>query len=114
MKCTRLAPGLLQVLFNLQQGRRPQVPPRGALPGSDTLAFEGLEGYCKLMRDCWAQQPAERPTFETIIPRLGGLLEGLASSTFAGPPLQRSITGRLDSDGGPLPSKKWGSAPIQL
>ncbi len=99
------------------EGLRPQVPPRIALPGPDTLAFAGLDAYCQLMRDCWAQQPAERPAFEAIIPRLGGLLEGLAqqaaSSPPGGPP-QRSTSGGLVGDDARLPAKRWDTAPIKL
>lgn len=34
------------------------------------LQFAGLEAYIDLMRECWAQQPEERPSFEQIVPRL--------------------------------------------
>ncbi|KAL4441802.1 hypothetical protein ABPG77_003718 [Micractinium sp. CCAP 211/92] len=56
------------------QGERPQVPPYEALPGPDTASFAGLDAYVQLMRDCWAQEPYERPTFKEIVPRLRALL----------------------------------------
>lgn len=34
------------------------------------LQFAGLEAYIDLMRECWAHQPEERPSFEQIVPRL--------------------------------------------
>lgn len=95
---------------------RPEVPPRIALPGPDTLAFAGLDSYCQLMRDCWAQRPADRPTFEAIIPRLGRLLEGLAraSSGAAGRPPHRSTSGAVGIDAGCAPVKRWDTAPIKM
>lgn len=37
-------------MYAVLQGERPEVPPRAALPGPDTLAFTGLDAYIQLMR----------------------------------------------------------------
>ncbi|KAL4433813.1 hypothetical protein ABPG75_000254 [Micractinium tetrahymenae] len=55
-------------------GQRPVVPPLDALPGPDGASFAGLDSYMQLMRDCWADSPAERPIFDAIIARLEDLL----------------------------------------
>lgn len=64
----------------IRQGGRPDVPPREALPGPDTAAWGGLDSYVCLMRECWAQQPQERPTFEEVVHRLRRLLEATPAS----------------------------------
>ena len=38
------------VARSVMSGRRPEVPPREALPGLDTASFAGLSAYCQLMR----------------------------------------------------------------
>lgn len=62
-----------QVMYAILQGERPAIPPRRELPGPDTLAFSGLDAYCQLMRECWAQEPGDRPNMDAIIPRLAAL-----------------------------------------
>ena len=52
----------MQVLFKVFSGHKPEVP-------ADMPA-----GYCALMEDCWDKDPAKRPTFKAIIPRLQTLL----------------------------------------
>lgn len=49
---------------------RPEVPPREELPGPDSATFSGLDAYLQLMEACWAQDPATRPSFEEVVPRL--------------------------------------------
>lgn len=53
-----------------------QVPPREELP---TGPFSGEGEYLALMRECWAQDPAQRPTFAAIISRLRRMLAAEAS-----------------------------------
>ncbi len=47
-----------QVLFQVFGGHKPEVP--GDMPGQ----------YRTLMEDCWATDPAARPTFPAILDRL--------------------------------------------
>lgn len=49
---------------------RPEVPPLEELPGPGAATFSGLDAYIRLMEDCWAQEPQDRPTFEDVVPRL--------------------------------------------
>lgn len=51
--------------FVAQGGRLP-IPDRGALPGKDTLGFAGLDTYIAIMKRCWSQDPAERPSFKEV------------------------------------------------
>lgn len=45
-------------------GERPPLPPdAAALPGG---TFPGLELYLSLMAACWAQRPADRPSFAEV------------------------------------------------
>jgi hypothetical protein len=67
-----------QVRREVLDGRRPELPALEELPGPDNAAFGQLDVYCQLVRDCWAQNPAERPTFADIVPRLGAMLEDMA------------------------------------
>ena len=46
------------------------MPPRNQLPGVDMSQFSGLDAYLELMHDCWADDPAARPSFERIAQRL--------------------------------------------
>ncbi|KAI7836883.1 hypothetical protein COHA_009215 [Chlorella ohadii] len=64
----------------VRQGGRPVVPQREALPGPDTAGWAGLDGYLQLMRDCWAQQPEDRPGFDQVVSRLRELLAGVSPS----------------------------------
>ena len=59
-----------QLAGHVMAGGRLEIPPREALPGPDTEAFGGLDGYIALMRRCWAQEPGERPGFEDIVPQI--------------------------------------------
>jgi len=47
-----------QILRLLDRGERPAIP-----PGSDTT-------YIKIMADCWAEKPDDRPPFTEILDRL--------------------------------------------
>jgi len=47
--------------------------PRASAPSPSFLALlqaEQLGAYVALMRSCWAQDPADRPSFEDIVERL--------------------------------------------
>ena len=44
-----------------------------------TAMFGGGDDYLRLMRECWAQDPADRPTFAAIISRLRRMLATEAS-----------------------------------
>lgn len=51
----------------VSNGGRPEIPPLEALPGQDTASFQGLGAYIDLIQRCWAQDPAERPSFPDIV-----------------------------------------------
>ncbi|KAL4451799.1 hypothetical protein ABPG75_007461 [Micractinium tetrahymenae] len=72
------------IVQQVLRGDRPEMPPEDALPGSRRAGFPGLEPYCQLMRECWAQDPTARPTFAEIVPRLRKQLE-LAGASDLGP-----------------------------
>lgn len=57
---------LLQIAVSVAEGGRLPIPPRVELPGADTPTFAGLDRYISLMQRCWAQDPAERPTFNQV------------------------------------------------
>ncbi|KAL4444033.1 hypothetical protein ABPG75_011770 [Micractinium tetrahymenae] len=81
---------MLEVAHRVLNGVRPEVPPLAQLPGGDTAAgWEGREQYCQLMRECWAQDPAARPPFPLVVPRLRLLLE---RATAAGLPADHPDT----------------------
>ena len=40
----------LQIRRWVLDGRRPEVPPREALPGPGSASWPGLDAYCALMR----------------------------------------------------------------
>lgn len=49
-------------------GERLTFPPPDELPGAGAAGFEqGLPAYMQLAERCWAQDPAERPSFQQII-----------------------------------------------
>eukprot|EP00035_Acanthoeca_spectabilis_P015826 m.317844 g.317844 ORF g.317844 m.317844 type:complete len:1135 (+) comp16442_c0_seq2:26-3430(+) len=56
----------------LQTGRRPRIP-------DDIVATH--EDFVCVMRDCWAGDPADRPSFEHLIPRLAACLRRACSRT---------------------------------
>ncbi|KAI7840643.1 hypothetical protein COHA_005664 [Chlorella ohadii] len=64
----------------IMAGGRPEVPPREALPGPDTATWSGLDAYLQLMRECWAQQPEHRPSFDEVVGRLRQLLDAAPPS----------------------------------
>ena len=70
------APAPLQKRRWVLEGRRPEVPPPGELPGPDPAPPAELAQYCGLMRDCWAQEPQERPAFAAVVERLTALAGG--------------------------------------
>ncbi len=59
-----------QLVSHVLAGGRLEVPDREALPGPDNAAFGGLDAYVALMKECWAQVPAARPSFQQIVIRL--------------------------------------------
>lgn len=63
-----------QIVSMVTEGRRLEIPPRAALPGPDTSAFDGLDSYVGLICRCWAQDPENRPSFQEIIAELRYLL----------------------------------------
>lgn len=69
-----------RVGLHVLEGGRPEVPPISELPGSDTpqFALHGLDAYLRLMRRCWAADPAARPTFQQVAAELRSMLEALA------------------------------------
>lgn len=56
-----------QLVSRVLAGGRLEVPDREALPGPDTADFGGLDEYVALMKQCWAQDPSQRPTFQQIV-----------------------------------------------
>ncbi|EFN55433.1 hypothetical protein CHLNCDRAFT_31062 [Chlorella variabilis] len=65
----------------LMDGMRLKIPAKEELPGPDTQRFAGLDDYVGLLQRCWAQDPAERPTFEDCIHELRKMLELQAKSS---------------------------------
>ena len=55
-----------QLVFSVSKGERLVVPPREELPGVPMDA-ELYALYTALLRRCWAQEPADRPTFADVI-----------------------------------------------
>ena len=55
-----------------EKHRRPAIPPESELPGG---SFPGLAAYLELMEACWHAEAEERPSFESCIITLRGLLE---------------------------------------
>jgi hypothetical protein len=53
----------------VREGKRLQIPDRDSLPPA-SQGFTGLDAYEGLIRQCWAQDPADRPTFGKVIPQL--------------------------------------------
>ena len=47
--------------------KRMEVPAEADLPGG---GFIGMESYVALMRRCWSESPADRPTFEEVVAAL--------------------------------------------
>lgn len=63
----------------IASGERLPVPALQELPGAPPPA-QLYDAYVALMRRCWAQQPADRPTFSQVIVELRGILGRHASS----------------------------------
>lgn len=70
-----------KIMQAVLSGQRPELPEMEELPGTEG-PFHGLNAYCQLMSDCWADIPAERPPVSVIIARLEELLP-LAPATSA-------------------------------
>ncbi|BDA50693.1 probable mitogen-activated protein kinase kinase kinase 12 at C-terminar half [Coccomyxa sp. Obi] len=69
-----------QVLFKVFSGLKPDVPPD--MPGD----------YRALMEACWATEPAERPTFRDILPRLRTMLSAAREAATKPVPTQATLT----------------------
>lgn len=59
----------VQVTNNLGRGLRLPIPSPEDLPGAEKV-FPGLDRYIALLKRCWAQEPAARPTFGEIVTEL--------------------------------------------
>ncbi len=69
-----------QVLFKVFSGLKPKVPP-------DMRA-----DYRALMEACWATEPAARPTFRDILPRLRHMLSAAREAASEPAPTQATLT----------------------
>jgi serine/threonine protein kinase len=54
----------------VSRGQRLNIPEASALPGPASGEWSQLQLYTSLIERCWAQDPAERPTFEQIMNEL--------------------------------------------
>jgi serine/threonine protein kinase len=61
------------VMNAVLRGDRLRIPEAGELPG-DSDKFPGLDEYVELMKECWVDDPVERPGFESIAIRLGEMV----------------------------------------
>ncbi|KAK2078096.1 hypothetical protein QBZ16_003964 [Prototheca wickerhamii] len=106
--------GPWQVVALVNEGGRPAIPERAALPGPDTRDWEGLDGFTDLIRRCWAQNANDRPTFAEIIPILRDLLEALMIKNQAAgnPPPVIAETPPASEPTSSQPSAAAGSAPV--
>ena len=59
------------VLSVVDRRQRPEVPPPGVVQGGPPLQYQE---YVALMQECWAQEPAARPSFDAVIRRVRALL----------------------------------------
>ena len=57
----------------VEEGLRPEMdePP--------SPSFAGIDAYDALIADAWAQEPSERPPFETVITRLQGFVDQISA-----------------------------------
>lgn len=58
------------IVGSVSRGERLSIPAASELPGSGSAEWPQLPQYTSLMQRCWAQDPAERPTFEEIMNEL--------------------------------------------
>lgn len=59
------------VLAVVDRKQRPGVPPPDAVQGGPPLQYDE---YVQLMQQCWAQEPASRPSFDAVIRQVRALL----------------------------------------
>ena len=52
------------VIFVVDHDRRPELDKNGAYLGGLPAAFQD---FLQLMRNCWATEPTDRPTYEAVI-----------------------------------------------
>lgn len=64
-----------QIVSQVMNGARLPIPPKKQLPGPKSGDWKGLDGYIKLMEECWHQNPEKRPSFNEIVVSLRELLE---------------------------------------
>jgi serine/threonine protein kinase len=57
---------LVSALVNSSEIVRPEIPGQGTTPRSD----EPVAGWKDVMRECWAENPEDRPEFESIESKL--------------------------------------------
>lgn len=91
-----------QLASFVQRGGRLELPAVEDLPGHDTAAFAasgGLRAYCELMAACWAQDPAQRPSFAELVPCLRWVgvrgLEGVQCSRAGRAGIHQAVSQRL-------------------
>ncbi|KAL4422525.1 hypothetical protein ABPG75_008722 [Micractinium tetrahymenae] len=86
--------GAVQIYYRLVQGERPDIPPLEELPGPDRDCLAAsYADYTQLMRECWAEAPADRPGFAEVVPRLRAMLEGLGSGQYGASSAPTSTVG---------------------
>lgn len=61
------------IVSKTQQGERLAIPDMSYLPGGPGHA-SSIQGYVELMEKCWAQDPAERPSFGAVASTLRSLM----------------------------------------
>ncbi len=59
-----------QIVGHVLAGKRLPLPSPEELPGPGSASWAGLPAYVELLEQCWSQQPADRPSFVQIVPRL--------------------------------------------
>lgn len=69
----------IQILtLTVRDGYRPEIVPNHELQGGPCPVYEA---YLELMKQCWHQDPEERPSFKEIIERLKELMTGIVQFT---------------------------------
>ncbi|KAL4436826.1 hypothetical protein ABPG75_003965 [Micractinium tetrahymenae] len=69
-----------QIRALVLRGERPQVPAPESLPGPEGGNLFGLDSYCQLIRECWAQRPTARLSAAADVGQLAALLDGLGEA----------------------------------
>lgn len=66
-----------QIIKIVSTGGRLPIPDPTKLPGIENDDFSGLHNFTALLQRCWAQNPADRPTFAEIVDILRCVYKGL-------------------------------------